>query len=330
MQDVTRRQREREREREREQQPRDRMETTGTHRQQTDSQPQTILGRQTIWKRMELLGIRPTCSRAEWWRSHTHTHTHTPTLDGQLTESGQNCVEKDETHIPQKNVRRKMLMGSFGSTDGTEKSKFNKEKWLPLVYTPFKISHYCCNVMKKSPIGVYQRYTKRYPIVGTMTEESRMRKQAWLRHGCNAFNSKKKVSSPMSFWTEQDVLQYIKTFDIDICSVYGEIEKLDNNKLHCTGCQRTGCVFCGFGCHLEKGADRRFLRLKETHPKLYDYCMRGGKWIDNPDYIPNLPEYDGAWKNWNPEKIWIPDKGLGMAFVFDTINEIYGEGFIEY
>ena len=221
-------------------------------------------------------------------------------------------------------------MGSFGSTDGTEKSKFNKEKWLPLVYTPFKISHYCCNVMKKSPIGVYQRYTKRYPIVGTMTEESRMRKQAWLRHGCNAFNSKKKVSSPMSFWTEQDVLQYIKTFDIDICSVYGEIEKLDNNKLHCTGCQRTGCVFCGFGCHLEKGADRRFLRLKETHPKLYDYCMRGGKWIDNPDYIPNLPEYDGAWKNWNPEKIWIPDKGLGMAFVFDTINEIYGEGFIEY
>ena len=250
--------------------------------------------------------------------------------DVQPTESAPNSAEQDATHIPQKQVRRKMLMGSFGSTDGTEKSKFNKEKWLPLVYTPFKISHYCCNVMKKSPIGVYQRYTKRYPIVGTMTEESRMRKQAWLRHGCNAFNSKKKVSSPMSFWTEQDVLEYIKTFDIDICSVYGEIETLDNGKLHCTGCQRTGCVFCGFGCHLEKGSDRRFLRLKETHPKLYDYCMRGGKWIDNPDYIPDLPEYDGAWKNWNPEKIWIPDKGLGMAFVFDTINKIYGEDFIAY
>ena len=58
--------------------------------------------------------------------------------------------------------------------------------------------------------------------------------------------------------------------------------------------------------------------------------MRGGKWIDNPDYIPDLPEYDGEWKNWNPEKIWIPDKGLGMAFVFDSINNIYGENFIAY
>lgn len=184
--------------------------------------------------------------------------------------------------------------------------------------------------MKKSPLGIYQRQTGRYPIVGTMASESRMRKQAWLRHGCNAFNSKKKVSAPLSFWTEQDILQYIKQFDIDICSVYGKIETFDNSQLHCTGCQRSGCVFCGFGCHLEKGSDRRFLRLKETHPQLYDYCMRGGRWEDNPDYIPDLPEYDGEWRNWNPEKIFVPYQGLGLATVFDMINEIYGENFIEY
>lgn len=184
--------------------------------------------------------------------------------------------------------------------------------------------------MKKSPLGIYQRQTNRYPVVGTMTEESRVRKQAWLRHGCNAFNSKKKLSAPLSFWTEQDILQYIKQFDVDICSVYGDIETLDNGQLHCTGCQRTGCVFCGFGCHLEKGADRRFLRLKETHPQLYDYCMRGGIWENNPDYIPDLPEYDGEWRNWNPEKIFVPHKGLGLATVFDMINEIYGEDFIKY
>jgi 3'-phosphoadenosine 5'-phosphosulfate sulfotransferase (PAPS reductase)/FAD synthetase len=223
-----------------------------------------------------------------------------------------------------------MLMGSLANTDGSKKSAFNKEKWLPLVYLPFKISHYCCNVMKKSPLGIYQRQTGRYPIVGTMASESRMRKQAWLRHGCNAFNSKKKVSAPLSFWTEQDILQYIKQFDIDICSVYGKIETLDNGQLHCTGCQRSGCVFCGFGCHLEKGSDRRFLRLKETHPQLYDYCMRGGRWEDNPDYIPDLPEYDGEWRNWNPEKIFVPYQGLGLATVFDMINEIYGVDFIEY
>ena len=218
----------------------------------------------------------------------------------------------------------------FTADADTKKSAFNKEKWLPLVYLPFKISHYCCNVMKKSPLGIYQRQTGRYPIVGTMTEESRVRKQAWLRHGCNSFNSKKKLSAPLSFWTEQDILQYIKKFDVDICSVYGEIETLNSGQLRCTGCQRTGCVFCGFGCHLEKGDDRRFLRLKETHPQLYDYCMRGGRYEDNPDYIPDLPEYDGDWLNWNPEKIFVPYKGLGLATVFDMINEIYGENFIKY
>lgn len=184
--------------------------------------------------------------------------------------------------------------------------------------------------MKKAPLGKYQRKSKRYPVVGTMAEESRVRKQAWLRHGCNAFDSKKKISAPLSFWTEQDILQYIKTFNIDICSVYGEIEELNNGQLHCTGCQRSGCVFCAFGCHLEKGSDRRFLRLKETHPQLYDYCMRGGRYEDNPDYIPNLPEYDGEWRNWNPQKIFVPYKGLGLATVFDMVNDIYGDNFIEY
>lgn len=222
------------------------------------------------------------------------------------------------------------MMGSMANTAGTKKSAFNKEKWLPLVYTPFRISHYCCQVMKKSPMLIYQRNSHHLPILGTMADESRMRKQAWIRHGCNAFDGKKKTSQPLSFWTEQDVLQYIKTFGIEICSVYGEIETLEDGKLHCTGAQRTGCTFCAYGAHLEKDTDRRFLRLKETHPKLYDYAMRGGKWIDNPDYIEDLPEYDGDWLNWNPKKIWIPDKGLGMAFVFDEINKIYGEEFIAY
>ena len=42
--------------------------------------------------------------------------------------------------------------------------------------------------------------------------------------------------------------------------------------LKTTGCDRTGCMFCGFGCHMEK--DARFVRMKTTHPKQYDYIMR--------------------------------------------------------
>ena len=33
------------------------------------------------------------------------------------------------------------------------------------------------------------------------------------------------------------------------------------------------CVFCGYGCHLEKEPNR-FQQLKESHPKIYDYCMK--------------------------------------------------------
>lgn len=196
--------------------------------------------------------------------------------------------------------------------------------------------------MKKSPMGIYQRKTGRKPFIGTMADESRMRAQAWIRHGCNAFEGHKQTSQPMSFWTEQDVLQYIKREGLEICSVYGDILAVDKTgfmyepipgvecDLKCTGCQRTGCVFCGFGTHLEKG-ETRFQRLAKTHPKQYEYCMGGGQWVDNPKYDPTAPKYDGDWLNWNPRKVWIPsEKGLGFKKVFDICNQIYGEGFIRY
>lgn len=78
------------------------------------------------------------------------------------------------------------------------KSMFNKEKWLPATQElPFAISHYCCSVMKKGPMKKYARATKRKPIIGTLTDESRVRKQAWIRHGCNAFDSKSPTSQPI-------------------------------------------------------------------------------------------------------------------------------------
>lgn len=191
-------------------------------------------GRETTFKRLEFIGKRPQESRKNYWDSVSIQGT-----------------------IRQENCRRNMLMGTMGSSDGKKKSAFNKEKWLPIARDmPFLVSHYCCNVMKKSPLAKYQRRNKCYPYIATMAEESRMRKQAWLRHGCNAFDSKKKSSQPMSFWTEQNVLEYIKRYNLSIASVYGdivyenEINQLTFNdsvsaerNLCTTGCRRTGCVF---------------------------------------------------------------------------------------
>ena len=173
-------------------------------------------------------------------------------------------------------------------------SLYSQEKWKFLLDAPFNISNKCCNVMKKEPAHRYCKETGKKPMLATMADESRLRTQRWLINGCNGFNMKQPTSTPMAFWTEQDVLHYIKENNLPICSVYGEVivdyEKegqlngqidyfdlglcKDNRELKTTGCSRTGCMFCGFGCHLEKPGEGRFERMKETHPKIYDYVMR--------------------------------------------------------
>ncbi len=241
-----------------------------------------------------------------------------------------------------KNWRRQSLLGVGHFANG-QSTLYNKTKWLPLAQEGhFVIGNTCCNVMKKNPMDNYQKKTKSYPIIGTLAEESKMREQAWCRHGCNVFNAKHKISQPLSFWTEQDILNYIYKNSIEIANVYGDIVCVDEHgmeyqplpglqcKLKCTGCQRTGCIFCGFGVHLEKG-ETRFQSLSRTHPRQYEYCMNGGQWVDNPEYDPAAPKMDGEWQNWNPKKIWVPSKeGLGMKHVFDECNQIYGKDFIRY
>ena len=56
---------------------------------------------------------------------------------------------------------------------------------------------------------------------------------------------------------------------------------------------------CMYGCHREKEPNR-FQQMAITHPSIYDYCMRGGRYDE--------------------QGMWIPDKGLGMAKVLDYIN----------
>lgn len=216
----------------------------------------------------------------------------------------------------------------FEGLDGNGKPhEFKKSmyaKYKPLTMCDFDISDKCCRVMKEKPLWEIEKNKK--PITAIMASESKKRKMAWIKTGCNSFDSQKPMSKPMSFWTEQDVLQYIKKYNIPIASVYGEVvyaddpdqmrieefgvENCGTDKLKTTGCDRTGCIFCAFGCHLEKEPSR-FQRLKETHPRQYDYCINGGEYDEN-----------GVWK---PNK-----QGLGMGHVFDELNKIYGDGFIKY
>lgn len=149
--------------------------------------------------------------------------------------------------------------------------------------------------------------------MATLASESKLRTQKWIANGCNAFNLKHPMSAPMSFWTEQDVLLYIKEYNLPICSVYGDIVKeeevdgqydfkelglfdVGQQTLRTTGCTRTGCLFCGMGSHLPEEPGR-FELLKQTHPKQYEWIM----------------------KPWD-------EGGLGYKDVIDWINEHNGKG----
>lgn len=198
--------------------------------------------------------------------------------------------------------RLKILLGQFvhkekGVLTDEYSQLYNKKKYAFMLESNFYISHKCCDEMKKKPIKKYAKETGRNPIIATMASESKLRTQDWIVHGCNGFDRKEPISKPISFWTEQDVLEYIREYKIPICSVYGDvvidyeaqgqlegqmrIDELEDASeyglfdmerplLKTTGCDRTGCVLCGFGCHLEKEDNARFLRLKETHPKFHN------------------------------------------------------------
>lgn len=159
--------------------------------------------------------------------------------------------------------------------NGDERGKYGMlaKKWQYLIDAPFDISEKCCDIMKKKPAAKFEKETGLRPITGIMACESRLRFKIWSDYGCNIFDSKHSKSNPLSFWTEQDILRYIKEYDLEYASVYGDIIEDESSNLTTTGEHRTGCVFCAFGCHLEDNPNR-FQRLKETHPKLYDYCMR--------------------------------------------------------
>lgn len=176
----------------------------------------------------------------------------------------------------------KLLHGTVYLNNG-KPSRFNKQQWFYLTDAPFKISNTCCDVMKKNPSHKFEKERRLKPIIATMAEESSLRKSQWIKQGCNSYDLNNPASKPISFWTEQDILEYICRYDIPIASVYGEIKQDDNGLYYTTGCERTGCVFCGFGCHLEREPNR-FQQLKDTHPKLYEYCMKswdkGGLGLD--------------------------------------------------
>ena len=138
----------------------------------------------------------------------------------------------------------------------------NFKKYIKFIDYP--ISDKCCDKLKKEPL---RRRAKelgmKCVILGILASESYQREKDWLENGCNVFYKRQENQSrPLSFWTNDDINEYIDKYHVKISSLYQK------------GYDRNGCMFCGFGVHLESPSNNRFHKLKTTHPLQYDYFVK--------------------------------------------------------
>lgn len=156
----------------------------------------------------------------------------------------------------------KLLSIRLHGTDPKRGYKSGKiaDRWQFLIKKPFMISEKCCECLKKRPFAKYNKETGEVPILGVMAAESDLRKQQYIRRGgCNSFNGNHIASYPISIWNDLDIWEYLRKFNVPYCELYD------------MGTTRTGCMFCGFGAHIEKNS--RFELLYDLHPKAYKVFM---------------------------------------------------------
>lgn len=174
-------------------------------------------------------------------------------------------------------------------------------KWRAVVDSGVKVSEACCDHLKKEPLDTYAKESGKKPFTAMMAGEGGARARLTQ---CNAFDGAHPKSSPMLFWNDDDVWEYIRRFDVEICEVYydrlvldgetlatakepdfngriaslSEVKRADDVVVYSDSSvliqaeKRTGCMFCMFGVHMEKGANR-FQRMYYTHPRHWETCI---------------------------------------------------------
>ncbi len=167
---------------------------------------------------------------------------------------------------------------------------------------PYKVSELCCNYIKYAV-----KHNNNPAFLGTTIEESRLRRTNWVSKGCNIYDANKPQSRPLSLFTEKDIWDCIKTYNIKVSPIY-EI-----------GWNRSGCIVCMFGMSLEKMySDRnpnylnRFELLEKHNKKIFDIFVineKYGLWkpltdigvklrIDNEQYNALFQKRIEEIKNW--------------------------------
>jgi 3'-phosphoadenosine 5'-phosphosulfate sulfotransferase (PAPS reductase)/FAD synthetase len=177
-----------------------------------------------------------------------------------LAKYGYPVISKEQAYyIYQARNTKSAIVRDWRMNGVGPKKRFKiSEKWKFLLDAPFKISNKCCDVQKKFPAKKYDKQTGTFPLIGLMQSDSYNRKFLLQRTCSNYYTINKEY--PIYRWTEQDILDYIKSRGLKYCSIYD------------TGVKHTGCMYCLFGCQAEPNPNR-FELMRQTHPQIYNYCI---------------------------------------------------------
>lgn len=172
--------------------------------------------------------------------------------------------------------------GHFKKSDSMKLPDFLLEKFgghyaedrpdLECHVAPFKVSNQCCYWMKELPAKMWQEENNMWPFLGLMQSEGGQRRFSLIQHGCNYVGKSVQRSCPFNYFTRQDLLQLALDLNAPVPRIYGEIVRDADGKLRTTLAQRTGCVMCGFGIHLDS-RPHHFDLLRERDEKQWEYWM---------------------------------------------------------
>lgn len=141
-----------------------------------------------------------------------------------------------------------------------------------------KTSNHCCSVLKKEPSEAKQAELGVDVVFkGLMASESHMRLMSFATRGYIYESSRPHAEkfyhiSPLGIWTDEDIWEYIRTFDVPYSPLYDMEYLADYGKRRCK-VKRNGCVGCATDIAFE---DNHFAAFRQTHPRLWEYYMRKG------------------------------------------------------
>jgi len=132
------------------------------------------------------------------------------------------------------------------------------------------ISSACCTFLKERPsIKMQKSLGVDGVFLGIMASESRQRRFNFLQYGELYYPKTQRIwkCHPMAIWTDDDVWEYIRRFNIPYSELYDMGFYRGDKFIHHT---RNGCMFCGMDIRF---ADNHLSIMRHTHPKAWEMIM---------------------------------------------------------